>query len=331
MTAPVDPPGPQPHSGPQSPPEPHAGPQSGTAPEPDTAPQSDSGPQPQWGTPPGHPVPPHADQWGTPPWTPAPPLPSNGLGTTAMALGSISTVVAFLPFLFWIAWILGILAVIFGLVGLSNVRKGLATNKSSALGGTILGGASLLLAVVGLIITGAMIRSAVDKVDDIDSGTSSVTSIPDEPEDPLEDEPLGTELRNPASVKFGESHTYEDGVTVTVLRPSEFTLTGSYVPPGLHKGDRTFHLDLTIVNDSDDSLNLDFAQPHVKDAAGNEVNALFYSKAGYTPFGGSLAPGERATAQYSYPVSPDAAARLQVEVHPGILYDHAEWGGPVGE
>ncbi|MEU9100154.1 DUF4190 domain-containing protein [Streptomyces sp. NPDC048361] len=262
------------------------------------------------------------------PWTPAPPLPRNGLGTAAMVLGSISTFVAFLPFLFWIAWVLGILAVIFGLTGLGNVRKGLATNKSSALAGTILGGASILLAVVGLIVTGAMIRSAVDRVDDYDS--SSVTQLPDDPETPWDEEPLGTELLDPASVTFGQSHEYVDGVIVTVAEPSEFTLTGTYVPPGLHEGDRTFHVDLTIVNDSNDSLNLDFAQPHVKDAAGNEVSMLLYAKAGYKPFRGTLAPGERATAQYSYPVSPEAATKLQVEVHPGLLHDHAEWSGPVG-
>ncbi|MCX5386636.1 DUF4190 domain-containing protein [Streptomyces sp. NBC_00083] len=313
MTAPVDSPEPQPE------------------PQPQPGPPSQSGPQPQWGPPAGYPEPPHAEHGGTAaPWTPAQPLPRNGLGTTAMVLGAIGSFVAFLPFLFWIAWILGVLAVVFGLVGLGNVRKGLATNKSSALGGTILGGASILLAVVGLLITGVMIRSAVDRVDGTDSDSSSITQLPDDPEPPLDEEPLGTELLDPAAVQFGESHEYVDGVTVTVAKPSEFSLTGSYVPPGLHKGDRTFHLDLTIVNDSNDSLNLDFAQPHVKDAAGNEVNMLFYSKAGYKPFRGTLAPGERATAQYSYPVSPDAASKLQVEVHPGLLHDHAEWSGPVG-
>ncbi|MGW2858527.1 DUF4190 domain-containing protein [Streptomyces sp. NPDC001205] len=261
------------------------------------------------------------------PWaSELPPQPRNGLGTAALVIGAISTFVAFLPFLFWIAWILGIVGLVFGLVGLSNVRKGLATNRSSALGGTVLGGVSILLAVVGLIITATMVRSAVDEVRD--SGRPSAPGLPAAPAEDPDDELLDSDLADPAPVRFGASHEYVGGVKVTVAPPTEFELSGRRLP-GMHDGDRTFHIDLTIVNASSEPLNLDFAQPHVKDATGKDLGMLYSTRAGFKPFRGSLAPGATATAQYSYPVSADAAKELRVEVHPSILYDEAVWSGPV--
>ncbi|MFD7341200.1 DUF4352 domain-containing protein [Streptomyces violascens] len=288
-----------------------------------TAPVESPEPPQQWGPPPGY-IPP-AHGYPAAGWAPVPPKPSNGLGTTAMVLGSISTFIAFLPGLFWIAWILGPLALIFGLIGYRNVRKGTADNKSSSLGGAILGGASIALAVVGLIITVTMVKDAVHR--DREGRTTAVADEPSYVPDSPRTMPMFKELSNPAAVKFGESHTYDDGVKITVAAPTEYT-PGKRVL-GLEKGDRAFRVNITITNGSNDTLNLDFAQPHAKDANGEDIYDILDTKAERKPFRGRLGPGEQAEGQYAFPVSADAAKNFQFSLNTGVFYRDAEWAAPL--
>ncbi|MFE4862809.1 DUF4190 domain-containing protein [Streptomyces sp. NPDC056670] len=279
-------------------------------------------PQPQWGPPSGD-NPPPMDGYPSG-WAPVPPRLSNGLGTAAIVLGSISSFVAFLPGLFWVAWILGPLAVIFGLVGLHNVRKGRADNKSSALGGTILGGVSMALAVVGLVVTVTMVKDAVH--DDKQRRRAAVAEAsPQAPATPL---PAFHEVSDPGPAKYGESHTYDDGVTVTVAAPTEYTPGKRAL--GLEKGDRAFLVHITVTNHSSEPVDANFLQPRVKDANGAGVDFLLDTKAGMKLLQGELAPGDTAEGQYAFPVSPAAARNFQVSLHPGILYSDAEWAGPLG-
>ncbi|MFF3981191.1 DUF4190 domain-containing protein [Streptomyces sp. NPDC001828] len=279
-------------------------------------------PQPQWGPPSGD-NPPPMDGYPSG-WAPVPPRLSNGLGTAAIVLGSISSFVALLPGLFWVAWILGPLAVIFGLVGLHNVRKGRADNKSSALGGTILGGVSMALAIVGLVVTVTMVKDAIN--DDKQRRRAAVAEAsPQAPATPL---PAFHEVSDPGPAKYGESHTYDDGVTVTVAAPTEYTPGKRAL--GLEKGDRAFLVHITVTNHSTEPVDANFLQPRVKDANGAGVDFLLDTKAGMKLLQGELAPGDTAEGQYAFPVSPDAAHNFQVSLHPGILYSDAEWAGPLG-
>ncbi|MFD7334939.1 DUF4352 domain-containing protein [Streptomyces violascens] len=280
--------------------------------------------QPQWGPPPGC-TPPPVDGYPATGWAPGPPKFSNGLGTTAIILGSISTFIAFLPGLFWIAWILGPLALVFGVIGYRNVRKGLADNKSSSLGGAVLGGVSMALAVVGLIVTVTMVKDAVHR--DKEGRTTAVADEPSYVPDAPRTMPTFKELRNPVAVKFGESHTYDDGVTITVAAPTEYTPGKRVI--GLEKGDRAFRVNITITNGSTDALNLDFAQPHAKDANGTDIYDILDTKAERKPFRGQLGPGEQAQGQYAFPVSADAAKMFQFSLNTGVFYRDAEWAGPL--
>lgn len=64
------------------------------------------------------------------------PAPRNGLGTAAMVLGIIGVVFCWIPFT---GWALNILAIIFGAIGRKRAVDGLATNRSSAVAGLVLG------------------------------------------------------------------------------------------------------------------------------------------------------------------------------------------------
>ncbi|WP_439567741.1 hypothetical protein [Sphingopyxis sp.] len=75
--------------------------------------------------------------------------PSNGLGTTAMILGIISLVFAFIPLIGFIAWITSPLALIFGLIGVTKAPRG------GAIAGIVLGGIAFAICLLWATIFGA--------------------------------------------------------------------------------------------------------------------------------------------------------------------------------
>lgn len=88
---------------------------------------------------------------GTPDLPPAPTdaaAPRNGMGTAALVLGIIGLVLACA---FGVGTIFAIIAIVLGAIGLKNVKKGVASNRGSALAGTILGIAGLVVGTVVVI------------------------------------------------------------------------------------------------------------------------------------------------------------------------------------
>ncbi len=82
---------------------------------------------------------------------PPPPQPQskNGPGTTALVLGIIAVVFAFIPLVgLFIAIPLALLALVFGGVGIHRVTKRTATNKGAAISGTACGGFAFVLTIV---------------------------------------------------------------------------------------------------------------------------------------------------------------------------------------
>jgi hypothetical protein len=92
------------------------------------------------------------------------PAPRNGLGTAALVLGIIGVVLCWVPFT---GWALNILAIIFGAVGRKRAADGLATNKSSAVAGLVLG-------VVGLGVWIVIIVMFVSAVGTIGVGVGAI-------------------------------------------------------------------------------------------------------------------------------------------------------------
>jgi hypothetical protein len=94
------------------------------------------------------------------------PAPRNGLGTASLVLGIIGVVFCWVPFT---GWALNILAIIFGAVGRKRAADGLATNKSSAVAGLVLG-------VIGLGVWIVIIVVFVSAVGTIGVGVDSIGS-----------------------------------------------------------------------------------------------------------------------------------------------------------
>jgi hypothetical protein len=262
----------------------------------------------------------------TPPqWGPQPPrFPSpqarNGLGIAALVLGIIGVLCGLIPLLFWAAGVLAVLALVFGFVGIGRARKGQATNKKTAIWGTSLGGVAAVLAVVGAVISITVVNDAVNELDG--TGGKKETSV-GSTEAPSKESKGAT---GSDELGFGDAFTYDDGVRVTVAKPTAYQ--PSQTAFGHEPGNKAVKVKVTVVNDSDQKIDLDLSTLTFKDADGAVTDQIYDSDLPKA-LTGTLLPGKQAVATYALSLPADAAQTLEVQVEPGFLdYDEAIWSGP---
>ncbi|MFC4335687.1 hypothetical protein [Salininema proteolyticum] len=99
--------------------------------------------------------------------------PKNGLGTTALVLGVIGTVLGLLPLLAVVAMALGVLGLVFGGIGLKRVSAKAATNKGVTIAGLVLSLAALVLGIVGC----AALDRATDELPDTIVGSDAEDDV----------------------------------------------------------------------------------------------------------------------------------------------------------
>ncbi|WP_063792416.1 DUF4190 domain-containing protein [Streptomyces atriruber] len=267
-------------------------------------------------TTPGSPTPP--PQWGQRPPPPPQPL-RNGLGVASLVLGIIGVLCGLIPLLFWAAGILAVLALVFGSIGIGRARKGRADNRGMAIWGTSLGAVAAVLAVIGLAITVSVVNDTVDELHSTGGKKESSAAA---------DETAGRRAESGSdALRFGEAFTYDDGVKVTVSRPAPYQ-PGPYAV-GHAQGKMALTVRITVVNGSDQPVDLDLTTVTFKDADGAAAEKVFD---GDLPreLAGRLQPGKQSVATYAVSLPADAARTLEVQVEPGVLrYDSESWAGPV--
>jgi hypothetical protein len=106
---------------------------------------------------------------------PAPPAPSNGLGTTALVLGILSILLAFVPILGFVSYPLAILGIVFGLVGLRRVGRRVATNRGVALAGLISSVLGFVLVIVSTVAYVGALNAGVQGVNDSLNAVHNIT------------------------------------------------------------------------------------------------------------------------------------------------------------
>lgn len=86
-----------------------------------------------------------------------PPKQGNGPAAAAITLGLFALLLAWVPLLVVVGVVLAVLALVFGIRGVRRART-VGTGRGLAIAGIVTGGAALGLAVVGVVLSIAMIR-----------------------------------------------------------------------------------------------------------------------------------------------------------------------------
>lgn len=271
------------------------------------------------------------DPWGprpsgtagpaAPPWQPYPaPMPQarNGMGVTALVLGIVGVVLGLAVILFWVSWLPALLAVIFGFVGLSHARRGLATNKSMALAGVILGAAGLLISAGLGVFAAVAVKVAADdvrsKVDEVKASAAA------------EDEKQKAEEKA-RHLSFGQSYTFKNGLKVTVDTPQPFT--PDEFANGHAKGNKAVEVTVTVVNTGTERISVETGLPSVNDANGASAELVIDGSGRQKVITGYVLPGKEAVGKYAFSLPADAADKAEVEFSPDAKqWPDAYWSGP---
>ncbi|ORT58485.1 DUF4190 domain-containing protein [Streptomyces sp. CB03238] len=253
------------------------------------------------------------------------PLPArNGLGTAALVLGIIGAVSGLIPFLFWLAGILGLIAVILGLTGRGRVKRGEATNKGVTTTGAVLGLVSLILSVVGAVLTYKAMDDVVDEYNKGVADTASQDPAADKGGDPAEkDAGAADDATKGKPLAAGDTSVYDNDVQVTVseaksVKPGEFAV-------GHTEGNKAYELTIVVENAGKEKFSTDSLS--VSARAGKEgvtAEEIFDGDTYGNGFNGDILPGKKATVKYAFDAPADAKT-LTVEVSPGFDYDAVQW------
>ncbi|HEY9438137.1 MAG TPA: DUF4190 domain-containing protein [Streptomyces sp.] len=251
----------------------------------------------------------------------------NGLGTAALVLGIIGSVSGLIPFLFWLAGILGLIALILGMSGRGRSKRGEASNKGVATFGAVLGLVSLILSVVGAVLTYKAVDSVVNDINK-EVSNSSASAKPGTADDAKDDAAKGDDSAKDKDKPAGDTlegrdaAVYDDGLEVTVSDAARYT--PSAYAAGHTKGNNTYKVSVIIENKT--KKKFDATLVSVDARAGKDgVNAeqIFDDKVG-EGFSGTVLPGKKATVQFAFDTPADAK-NLTVEVSPGFDWDASQW------
>ncbi|MEV0602987.1 DUF4190 domain-containing protein [Streptomyces sp. NPDC050315] len=260
--------------------------------------------------PPGAPVPTGA---------PAPQAARNGLGIAALVLGVIGALSGLIPLMFWFAGTLGLLALIFGLVGRGRAKRGQATNKGVALAGVLLGVASLILSVVGAVITFTAVK---DTVDEINKSLETSTAQPKSGDDDAAGTGGGSKGKVGEALHAGDTAEYDTGLSVTVSKATAYTV-GEFAV-GHKEGQKAYKITVQLENKGKEKF--DSTLTLVEARAGKDGKAaeqIFDGTVG-EGFNGKILPGKSASVEFAFD-APAGAKNLDVEVTPGLEHEASQW------
>ncbi len=139
-------------------------------------PPGDGSQPPQYQTPQQYPQPPQGQypdpaqgQYGAAPGGygqpyGAPPSKNNGLAITALILGILALLLAWIPIVNFLSLVLGLAAVVLGFMGMR--KAAVSGGKGLAIGGIITGGLALLATILMIVVAAVWLNNADDEIDD---------------------------------------------------------------------------------------------------------------------------------------------------------------------
>ncbi|WP_019855518.1 MmpS family transport accessory protein [Actinopolyspora mortivallis] len=101
--------------------------------------------------------------------------PKNGMGITALVLGIVGILLAWIPVIGFLGFILGILAIIFGVIAVVRAHKGTATNMVMSYIGLAAGVVAL---VVSIVVFTVLVNEVDKQLDNMNTGPGGGQGAP---------------------------------------------------------------------------------------------------------------------------------------------------------
>jgi hypothetical protein len=227
---------------------------------------------------------------------------TNGLAVTALILGAIAFVLAFIPFANFFGAFLALVGLVLGAVAIFQQRA----SKPLAITGTALSFIAGILAIIMIVVYTAAFVTAVN-----DSASNPVASSATGSSDVPSAAPADLNFT------FGQTVTYEDGLAVTVSAPAAFT-PSQYAAGATQKSNIVFTI--TIKNGT--GKNYDPTMYTTVSSAGTEADAIFDTEANIGGAPTTTVP-DGGTVTYRAAFSVADPAHLVMDVEPGFSYSKA--------
>ncbi|MFJ5231425.1 hypothetical protein ACIQBJ_16185 [Kitasatospora sp. NPDC088391] len=290
------------------------------------------------------------------PWAPNPvlgvaarpvdgPPPRNGLGVAALVVSGAAAVLAVTAALYWAAWLPGAVGVILGAFALRRVGRGLADNKGVATTGVVVGVVAMCVsAVVFGAVSGkeeaqtaqreraesARVRSEERAKRETADREEAARRARVEADRRAEEQAKKAAEEKSRQLAFGQSYTFEDGLTMTVGAPEPFEADGTAVRAPA--GSRLVQVRIVLRNNGPREIGLVGHQVvFFHDARGGLVHSFFDGSGRNRFFADSVAPGAETVYLSAYAVPEDAGATLsgQYTYGTGTSYRPVTWSGPL--
>ncbi|MER7398497.1 DUF4190 domain-containing protein [Streptomyces sp. NPDC000151] len=253
---------------------------------------------------------------------PAPQAARNGLGIAALVLGVIGVLSGLIPLMFWFAGTLGVLALIFGLVGRGRAKRGQATNKGVALAGVLLAVASLILSVVGAVITFTAVKDTVDEINkSLETSTAQPKGGGSEGEDAA-DTGGGSKGKTGEALHAGDTAEYDTGLSVTVSKATAYTV-GEFAV-GHKEGKKAYKVTVQVQNKGKEKFDSTLTLVEARAGKDGKATEQIFDGTVGEGFNGKILPGKSASVEFAFD-TPAAAKNLDVEVTPGLDHEASQW------
>lgn len=233
-------------------------------------------------------------------------VPMSGMAVTALVLGIIALLAAFIPFVNVVSFIAGGLAIIFGIIAVVTADGVKRRGRGMGITGLILGAVAILVAIIVIVVTTAFF-TAVDDALTVDVDSSTAGGAEGTPSDPL---PFPSEI------------TLENGLVVNVGTPT--TIKPSNTAAVDNKQTYFWAVEVSITNNGAETMNL-FGTSNGFTSTGATCDSLFDSQ----QFGdqlfaldGSLPPGKtvKSTLAFQCPETGDPELELTPDILGPTLY-----------
>ncbi|GAA3046835.1 hypothetical protein GCM10020229_67690 [Kitasatospora albolonga] len=257
---------------------------------------------------------------------PMPPAPRNGLGVSAMVLGIVGTVMALTYVLFWVAWLPALVGLVLGVVAMGQVRKGVATNRGTALAGVVLGVSGLLLSAAGGGFFAWQVHEARQEVKATENAARERIEAQEKQRQAdlekrraeIEEQRKRTEAEQERKaaeersrhLAFGQSYTTPDGLRFTVEKPGPFS--PDEFAQGIAKGDKVVEVVITVTNTTGEQRTMQFNYLKLTDGVGGRAETVVDGSGRHQPLGRSVPAGQTMTGREAFAVPPGATDKVEV-------------------